>query len=139
MYEIEEGTVVVECDGRVLAWSDGVFTGDKEMQRYATLAISTKSIVTLEGALEVECDGETALGALGAMFVFCPGRTHVVECPAYVKALLASARTLVGSEDPSAWGSHDEVESSDRLGDTGPELDSKASEAATGSAEGVVA
>ena len=119
MYEIEEGTVVVECDGRVLAWSDGVFTGDKEMQRYAALAISTKSIVTLEGALEVECDGETALGALGAMFVFCPGRTHVVECPAYVKALLASARTLVGSEDPSAWG--------------------KVSEAATGSTEGDVA
>lgn len=139
MYEIEEGTVVVECDGRVLAWSDGVFTGDKEMQRYATLAISTKSIVTLEGALEVECDGETALGALGAMFVFCPGRTHVVECPAYVKALLASARKLVGSEDPSAWGSPDEVEDSDGLGDTYPETGSKASEAATGSTEGDVA
>ena len=104
MYEIEEGIVVVECDGRVLAWSDGVFTGDKEMQRYAALAISTKSVVTLEGALEVECDGETALGALGAMFMFCPGRTHIVECPTYVKALLASARTLVDSEDPSAWG-----------------------------------
>lgn len=138
MYEIEEGTVVVECDGRVLAWSDGVFTGDKEMQRYAALAISTKSVVTLEGALEVECDGETALGALGAMFVFCPGRTHIVECPTYVKALLASARTLVGSEDPSAWGEPNE-DDGDRLGDTGPELDSKVSEAATGSAEGVVA
>lgn len=138
MYEIEEGTVVVECDGRVLAWSDGVFTGDKEMQRYATLAISTKSVVTLEGALEVECDGETALGALGAMFMFCPGRTHIVECPTYVKALLASARTLVGSEDPSAWGEPNE-DDGDRLGDTDPELDSKVSEAATGSAEGVVA
>lgn len=138
MYEIEEGTVVVECDGRVLAWSDGVFTGDKEMQRYAALAISTKSVVTLEGALEVECDGETALGALGAMFVFCPGRTHIVECPTYVKALLASARTLVGSEDPSAWGEPNE-DDGDRLGDTDPELDSKVSEAATGSAEGVVA
>ena len=138
MYEIEEGTVVVECDGRVLAWSDGVFTGDKEMQRYATLAISTKSIVTLEGALEVECDGETALGALGAMFVFCPGRTHVVECPAYVKALLASARTLVDSEDPSAWGEPNE-DDGDRLGDTAPEPDSKASEVVTGSTEGDVA
>lgn len=135
MYEIEEGTVVVECDGRVLAWSDGVFTGDKEMQRYAALAISTKSVVTLEGALEVECDGETALGALGAMFVFCPGRTHVVECPAYVKALLASARTLVGSEDPSAWGG----EGSDGLGDAAPKPGSKVSEAATGSTEGDVA
>lgn len=138
MYEIEEGTVVVECDGRVLAWSDGVFTGDKEMQRYATLAISTKSIVTLEGALEVECDGETALGALGAMFVFCPGRTHVVECPAYVKALLASARTLVGSEDPSAWGEPDEVED-DSLDDTGLKSGSKAPEVVTGSTEGDVA
>lgn len=138
MYEIEEGTVVVECDGRVLAWSDGVFTGDKEMQRYAALAISTKSVVTLEGALEVECDGETALGALGAMFMFCPGRTHIVECPTYVKALLASARTLVGSEDPSAWGEPNE-DDGDRLGDTDPEPDSKVSEAATGSAEGVVA
>lgn len=139
MYEIEEGTVVVECDGRVLAWSDGVFTGDKEMQRYAALAISTRSVVTLEGALEVECDGETALGALGAMFVFCPGRTHVVECPAYVKALLASARTLVGSEDPSVWGSPDEVEDSDGLSDAGTKPDSKVSEAATGSTEGDVA
>lgn len=139
MYEIEEGTVVVECDGRVLAWSDGVFTGDKEMQRYAALAISTRSVVTLEGALEVECDGETALGALGAMFVFCPGRTHVVECPAYVKALLASARTLVGSEDPSAWGSPDEVEDSDGLSDADPKPGSKTSEAAAGFTEGVVA
>lgn len=138
MYEIEEGTVVVECDGRVLAWSDGVFTGDKEMQRYATLAISTKSIVTLEGALEVECDGETALGALGAMFMFCPGRTHVVECPAYVKALLASARTLVGSEDPSAWGEPDEVKD-DSLDDTGLKSGSKAPEVVTGSTEGDVA
>ena len=136
MYEIEEGTVVVECDGRVLAWSDGVFTGDKEMQRYAALAISTRSVVTLEGALEVECDGETALGALGAMFVFCPGRTHVVECPAYVKALLASARTLVGSEDPSAWG---KVEDSDSLDDAGLKPGSKASEAAAGFTEGDVA
>lgn len=138
MYEIEEGIVVVECDGRVLAWSDGVFTGDKEMQRYAALAISTKSVVTLEGALEVECDGETALGALGAMFMFCPGRTHIVECPTYVKALLASARTLVDSEDPSAWGEPNE-DDGDRLGDTGPELGSKVSEAATRSTEGVVA
>ena len=84
----------------------------------------------------MECDGETALGALGAMFMFCPGRTHIVECPTYVKALLASARTLVGSEDPSAWG---KVEDSDSLGDAAPKPDSKVSEAATGSTEGDVA
>ena len=57
MYEIEEGTVVVECDGRVLAWSDGVFTGDMELIWYAALAFSTNSFGTVDDALELVCEG----------------------------------------------------------------------------------
>ena len=76
-YRPKEGVVVTECDGKVIAWSDGVFTGDETLVRYAGLAVSTKAEVLIEGVLEIEAESDTAVGALAAMFIYCPGRTHI--------------------------------------------------------------
>lgn len=105
VYEIDEGTVVVKCDGRVLAWSDGVFTGDLEMKRYAALGAASEVTTLVAGVAEIEANSDTALGALASMFVFCPERTHIVQCPDHVRAALMSARSLTRREDPSVWGS----------------------------------
>lgn len=101
-YRPKEGVVVTECDGKVIAWSDGVFTGDETLVRYAGLAVSTKAEVLIEGVLEIEAESDTAVGALAAMFIYCPGRTHIMQCPDYVESLLIEAHSFSSSDNPSA-------------------------------------
>ena len=86
---------------KVIAWSDGVFTGDETLVRYAGLAVSTRAEVLIEGVLEIEAESDTAVGALAAMFIYCPGRTHIVQCPDYVESLLIEAHSFSSSDNPS--------------------------------------
>ena len=101
-YRPKEGVVVTECDGKVIAWSDGVFTGDETLVRYAGLAVSTKAEVLIEGVLEIEAESDTAVGALAAMFIYCPGRTHIVQCPDYVESVLIETHSISSSDNLSA-------------------------------------
>ena len=68
-------------DGERIAWCDGVFRGDKGIARWCRRRV--KSSLPVETPTEWrDCEGgATPMGALSAMWAYCPGRVTVCEAP----------------------------------------------------------
>ena len=83
----EQPVAAVSVDGRGIAWSDGVFTGDPDLVRYARLAARTHRPVRV-GASLITAAADDEAGAVAAMFAFHPGRAYVTVCSPTVADLI---------------------------------------------------
>lgn len=68
-------------DGERIAWCDGVFRGDKGIARWCRRRVkSPLPVETPTGWRDCE-GGATPIGALSAMWAYCPGRVTVCGAP----------------------------------------------------------
>lgn len=73
--------VAAVVDGERIAWCDGVFRGDKRISRWCRRRVkSPLPVETPTGWRDCE-RGATPMGALSAMWAYCPGRVTVCEAP----------------------------------------------------------
>ena len=83
-------------NGEKIAWCDGVFQGDNDVCAYVRRMVKRGAVVDAPCGL-VECDG-TMLGALAAIWSYCPGRLQVVACPERVYLFFHTTRTAESDE-----------------------------------------
>jgi len=91
--------VAVSIDGRGAAWCDGVFQGDPDIVKEANASILFETHVEFRG-MSLRAHGLDALGALGALASYAPGRAIVVEAPPRVRAILDAIDT---DDNPFDW------------------------------------
>ena len=73
--------VAAVVDGERIAWCDGVVRGDKGSARWCRRRVkSPLPVETPTGWRDCE-GGATPVGALSAMWAYCPGRVTVCEAP----------------------------------------------------------
>jgi len=90
--------VSVSVDGRGAAWCDGVFQGDPDIVKEARASVLFETHVEYRG-INIRAHAIDALGALGALASYAPGRTIVVEAPPRVRAALDAA----DDDNPFDW------------------------------------
>jgi hypothetical protein len=80
--------VSVSCDGRGIAWCDGVFQGDRALVKSSTqIAMWEWDVKIHPLAPLVKAGSETPIGAAAAMLGACGGRGVIVDAPDSVVAL----------------------------------------------------
>lgn len=92
-------TIVVQINRKLLVWTDGQLTGDKELVQQARL-LSRLRVLMHFPFTEVRCnldDPNNPAGAIAAMWGVMPGRAHIMEgYPDIVQELFGGIE-----EDPS--------------------------------------
>jgi hypothetical protein len=76
-------SIVVELEGRLLVWTDGSISGDKELVALVKERVDSIHFVlapsTDEPVKTVLDEPENRLGALAALICLHPGRTRILE------------------------------------------------------------
>ena len=93
--------VAAVVDGERIAWCDGVFRGDKGIARWCRRRVkSALPVETPTGWRDCE-GGATPMGALSAMWAYCPGRVTVCEAPdGLIDGFFAVEHVGADEEDP---------------------------------------